>query len=254
MTGVIGTIVAEIASNQDNNSHNPTEGIIYSAAIMDWLMHTDRSIYACRNILKNWARKYPNVTYSQPMKEWIDGINNWEPYDLFSYENLLRICPVGYAAHTLAHAIELSTLSSIPTHNHSIGIKGARAIVSCIYLNRIGETKENIKKYIEEKFDFDLTNFDLSNIIPVAIKIWLDSNTYEDCLNKSLNFGDDSSILEKSIIANLSCSICNANKDTSIPKELVTKIVNSNDCLDSRLTNIIKEFMGNFENRFGEIL
>jgi len=46
--------------------------------------------------------------------------------------------------------------SASVTHNHSEGIKGAQAIATAIFLARSGESKEQIRKYVEHTFGYNL--------------------------------------------------------------------------------------------------
>ena len=126
-----------------------TDDSVHTFAIMDWLLNTDRSIHACKKSLIKWSNLYPRAGYGPMMIKWIAGANNWQPYNSFGNGSAMRVGPVAWAANCLDHAEDLAIMSAIPTHNHSEGIKGAQAIAACIYLNRIGESKENIKEYIE---------------------------------------------------------------------------------------------------------
>jgi ADP-ribosylglycohydrolase len=42
------------------------------------------------------------------------------------------------------------------THNHIEGIKGAQSVASAIFLAKIGNTKNEIKKFIENTFGYEL--------------------------------------------------------------------------------------------------
>lgn len=68
----------------------------------------------------------------------------------------MRVSPVGFAFNTLNRVLGQAKRSAEATHNHPGGIKGAQAIASAIFLARTGNTKEEIKKYLEQTFEYDL--------------------------------------------------------------------------------------------------
>lgn len=269
MIGVIGAIAGDIigaayeGSRRKTRDYNfqiltsnsmITDDSVHTFAIMDWLMNTDRSIHACKFSLKKWSRWYPLAGYGPMMRDWIAGFNNHEPYNSFGNGSAMRVSPVAWAANCLDHAIELATLSAVPTHNHSEGIKGAQAVAACIYLNRIGESKENIKDYIQKRFHYDLSasyediykdhvfNCTCQYSVPRSIITWLDSNSYEDCIRKAVSLGGDSDT--EACIAG---SICNANINTQISDELINQIIDQGCGLNEYTIELINNFRDIFE-------
>lgn len=90
------------------------------------------------------------------------------------------------------------------THIHPEGIKGARATAAAIYLARTGKTKDEIRKYIENAFGYDLSRsldgirpgyrFDVTcqGSVPEAIIAFLESSDYEDAVRNAVSLGGDS--------------------------------------------------------------
>jgi ADP-ribosylglycohydrolase len=114
------------------------------------------------------------------------------------------------------------------THNHPEGIKGAQAIAAAVFLARYSKNKEEIKKYIEDKFGYDLKRtvkflqetyqFDVScqGSVPEAIICFLESSDFEDCIRTSISIGGDSDT-----IASMAGAIAEAFYK-KIPNEIIS--------------------------------
>jgi len=82
-------------------------------------------------------------------------------------------------------------------------IKGAQAIASAIFLARKGKTKEEIKSFIEETFEYNLSrtvaeikptyrfNETCQGSVPEAIICFLESTDYENCIRLTIWLGGD---------------------------------------------------------------
>ena len=113
----------------------------------------------------------------------------------------MRISPVGYF-NSLEEVKQNSYLATIPSHNNIEAIKGAECIATSIYLLKNGMNKENLKKYVENnyyKLDYDLEDLRHNNkfsskssvTVPQALYIFLESNSFEDSIRKSISIGGD---------------------------------------------------------------
>jgi ADP-ribosylglycohydrolase len=119
----------------------------------------------------------------------------------------MRICPVGWAFGSLAEVLKKAEDFSLPTHNHPEGIKGAQATAAAIYLGRTGASKGDIRKFVTEYFDYDLSrccdeirpsySFDVScqGTVPQAITAFLDSTDFESAIRLAVSLGGDSDTL-----------------------------------------------------------
>jgi ADP-ribosylglycohydrolase len=56
----------------------------------------------------------------------------------------------------LEETLNAAKRSAEVTHNHPEGIKGAQATAASVYLARNGKSKEEIKKYVETTFGYNL--------------------------------------------------------------------------------------------------
>lgn len=213
--GIIGSIIGDIVGSvYESRYRNPksmnillfteksrfTDDTVMSLAIADWLLNN----IPLQKVMPFWGRKYPNRGYGGMFYEWLFKSENKEPYNSFGNGSGMRVSPCGYYATSLEEALELAKLSAEVTHNHPEGIKGAQAIASAIFLARQHKSKEEIKNYIEQTFDYNLHRTcdeirpsyrfyaTCQNSCPEAIIAFLDSHDYESAIRLAISLGGDS--------------------------------------------------------------
>ena len=109
-------------------------------------------------------------------------------------------------ASSLAEAEEFAKMTAEITHSHAEGIKGAQAVAAAIFLSRQKTPKEEIKKYIEEKYyklDFALKDIRMryafnptcAGTVPPALVAFLEAEDFEDALRNAVSIGGDSATL-----------------------------------------------------------
>lgn len=145
--------------------------------------------------------KYGRSRFGNGFVKWLNNENEG-----ISYGNggAMRISPVGFYYDELSQVIIESKLATEPSHNNEEAILGAQAVSICIYLSKKGYSKERIKEIISFYFEYDLDmNLEqlqkeytfsarTSESVPQAIFCFLESNSFEDALRKSLSIGGDS--------------------------------------------------------------
>lgn len=147
------------------------------------------------------GRQYPYAGYGYHFSKWLKA-EIPIPYGSFGNGSAMRVSPVAWAADTLEQAEELAKWSAEVSHNHPEGIKGAQAVASAIFLARMGKSKEEIKKYIEEKYyiiDFTLDeirpeySFDVTcqGSVPQALECFFESESFEDAIRNAVSLGGD---------------------------------------------------------------
>lgn len=194
--------------------------------------------------LKEYGRLYPNAGYGGMFRHWLrsDGLG---PYNSFGNGSAMRVSPVGFAFNTLEKVLSEAKRSAEVTHNHPEGIKGAQAVATAIFLSRNHESKEEIKKYIENRFGYNLSqtleeirpnySFDetCQGSVPQAIIAFLESVSYEDAIRKAISLGGDSDTL-----ACITGGIAEAFYG-GIPEHIEKKTM---EILDDRLREVILKF------------
>ena len=213
--GILGAILGDIAgaSFEFRNEKSTdidlfaasdyfTDDTVMTIAVADWLL-TGASL---PNIMRDWATEYPNRGYGGMFYEWLFPLDESEmgPYNSFGNGAGMRVSPCGYIARTLDEALDLAKQSAEVTHNHPEGIKGAQAIAAAIFLARQHTPKEEIRRYIEKVFDYNLQRtcddirpiyeFDVTcqGSCPEAIIAFLDSTDYESAIRLAISLGGDS--------------------------------------------------------------
>ena len=105
--------------------------------------------------MQNWGRRYPHAGYGGRFRHWLRE-SNPKPYGSYGNGSAMRVSAVGWLYDSLENTRTVAKATANVTHNHPEGIKGAEATASAIFMARNGSSKEEIKKYIENEFHYDL--------------------------------------------------------------------------------------------------
>jgi ADP-ribosylglycohydrolase len=153
--------------------------------------------------LKEYFNQYPNAGYGERFILWASSPSR-EPYNSFGNGSAMRVSPVGFAFDSLDTVLEKARATAEVTHDHPEGIKGAQATATAIFLARTGNSKKEIKRFIETQFQYDLNQsidairpqytFDATcqGSVPQAITAFLESESFEDAVRKAVSLGGDS--------------------------------------------------------------
>lgn len=151
--------------------------------------------------LKSFGQRF-TVGYGANFYNWLFSPSE-EPYNSWGNGSAMRVSPVGFAFNSLEEVMNEAKKSAECTHNHPEGIKGAQATALSIYLARIGESKEGIKKEITQRFQYDLNRtldgirptyyFKIScqDSVPESIIAFLESEDVEDAIRNAISLGGD---------------------------------------------------------------
>ena len=189
-----------------------TDDTVLTLATADHFIFGDS--YA--DVYRQFGLNYPHAGYGASFRKWFLSSNS-KPYNSWGNGSAMRVSPIGWVASDLDWALEQAKLSAEVTHNHPYAIKAAQAVVAAIFLARQKETKENIKKFISDRFNYDLARtineirptyiFDVSSegLVPEAIIAFLESENFESAIRKAISLGGDSDT-----IASISGAIAHA--------------------------------------------
>ena len=103
------------------------------------------------------VNKYPYAGYGGRFYNWIAFDDKHLPYNSFGNGSAMRVSSVGWLAKTLVECKLLARITAEVTHNHPEGVKGAECTAAVIYLGRVGFTKEEIRDYVAQNYDYDLS-------------------------------------------------------------------------------------------------
>lgn len=156
--------------------------------------------------MQSWGRRYPHEGYGGYFRRWLTA-RHPEPYNSFGNGSAMRVSAAGWLYDSLEKTRVVAKATANVTHNHPEGIKGAEATASAICMARNGSSKEEIKKYIENEFHYDL-NRTLDEIrpsfhmdetcqktVPEAIIAFLEARDFEDAIRNAVSLGGDTDTL-----------------------------------------------------------
>jgi len=217
-----------------------TDDSVLTVATMDALLHQKGYTQTYRA----YGRKYPNRGYGNKFHYWIHAANP-EPYNSWGNGSAMRVSPVGWYAKSVEEAIDEAKKSAEVTHNHPEGIKGARATAAAVFMARTGKSKDEIKSYIAQTFQYNLDRkideirpdyeFDEScqGTVPEAVTAFLESTDYENAVRLAISIGGDSDTA-----ACIAGGIAEAYYGT-IPEHIAGKVL---EILPEEMTAVISEF------------
>lgn len=153
-------------------------------------------------VMHEVGNRYPSCGYGGLFLDWMI-YKQMKPYNSCGNGSAMRVSAVGWYAKTLEEAEELAKLTAEVTHNHPEGIKGAVSVAGAIWLARNGNTKEEIKKYIEDNYytlDFTLDEIrptygyeiTCQKSVPQSIQAFLEADSFEDTIRNAISIGGDS--------------------------------------------------------------
>lgn len=195
-----------------------TDDSILTIATADWLLHGGN----VAEYYYRYASSYDNPMggYGTGFLRWVCAIQDGSAY--YAYNSCgngsaMRVGPVGWLSSDVPFMGERLILSKAKessecTHNHPEGIKGAQATALCIYLARKGASTNDIRKRIEEDFNYDLSlsvdeirpryswqgldgagnGGTCQGSVPQAIVCALEATDFEDAVRNAISIGGDS--------------------------------------------------------------
>ena len=197
-----------------------------------------------------WGNRHQHRGYGNMFKRWLDLQENLlAPYGSWGNGAAMRVSPLGFAFQTVDDVLDAAEASASATHDHDEGIRGASATALAVFLARQGEKKESIKKEIEFRFDYNLSqsldsirpdySFDVScqGTVPVAIHAFLESWCYEDAIRNAISVGGDSDTIA-AITGGISLAYY---------KEMPDRLVNA---IEERLTQDMQDVCKRFVKDF----
>lgn len=173
------------------------------------------------------------------------------PYNSYGNGAAMRVSACGMVANSIEEAKKLSRIVTEISHNHPEGIKGAEAVAVAIFLAKNKESKENIKKYINNHYyniDFTLDeirdsyefNVTCQGSVPQALEAFFESKSFEDAVRNAISIGGDSDT-----IAAITGSIAEAYY--GVPSNLKNKALSF---FDDYLDKDLLEIMHNYEKKY----
>ena len=156
--------------------------------------------------MQKWGNRYPHAGYGLRFGDWLES-DDPQPYNSWGNGSAMRVSCVAWLFDDIDTVRRMARLSAEVSHNHPEGIKGAEATASAIFLARTGSTKEQIKEYIGQVFEYSLVltcdeirpNYhhveSCQETVPEAITAFLEGESFEDVIRTAVSLGGDSDTL-----------------------------------------------------------
>jgi ADP-ribosylglycohydrolase len=157
-------------------------------------------------ILKNLAEHYPDAGYEDAFYDWI-FLDDTRLCHGAGSSPAVRANPVGWAFSTAEEVMREARRTVEVSHDHPEAIRGAQAVALSVFLARSGASRDDIRREISRRFDYNLGNrfselrstYEYDNTclgtVPAAITVFLESNSVEDAIRKAVSLGGDSGAL-----------------------------------------------------------
>ena len=156
--------------------------------------------------MKKWGKKYPHAGYGARFIHWV-LTDDPKPYGSYGNGSGMRVSAAGWLYDSLERTREVARWTAEVTHNHPEGIKGAESTAAMIFMARTGASKEEIKKYVEDEFGYDLSRTldeirpkyhhveDCMRTMPEAFTCFLEADSYEATMRNVMYIGGDTDTL-----------------------------------------------------------
>lgn len=201
-----------------------------------------------RNSLQYWCKKYPNPmgAYGASFSNWVHS-SNPQPYDSYGNGAAMRVSPTAWAFKESSDAIRQAIMSAKVSHSHTEGLIGAAAVSNAIFSLRKGEKKGMLNiianVYYGIKWEDRIPPRGkwaetCQECVPLAFKIVLDSDSFEDAIRRAVSYGGDSDTMG-AIVGSI------AEPLFGIPQEIKEKAMSY---LPLDMKNVVTKFI----DRYGE--
>ena len=257
VTGIIGAICGDVIGSAyefhptEDYDFEPfikrthvTDDSVATLAVASWLIG-GRSRKELVDTFLGVCNRHPNAGWGPKFKAWLRGKDH-SPYGGRTNGAQMRVSACGWVADTLEETLDLARRSAEVSHDSQEGIEGAQAIAAAIFLSRTGHSKNDVKKYIEINFHYDLDktvsehrkirskDYVCSQSGPEAIRCWLEADTYEQAVRNAVTLRTDADT-----VADIAGAIAAATPGMEVPQAWADKVFGM---LDNELKEIFIRF------------
>ena len=179
-----------------------TDDTVMTIAVAEGLMNGGRQDDFI-DAMQKYGKMYPDADYGVKFRAWL-LLDVRVPYHSWGNGSAMRTAAIGWRFDSLEETRKMAALAAGVTHDHPEGIKRAESTAAAIFLARMGQSKEEIKGYIEREFGYNLShtldeirptyqfNESCQDTVPQAIVAFLESTDFEDAIRNAISLGGDS--------------------------------------------------------------
>lgn len=176
-----------------------TDDSVLTIAVADALLN--QRDYAAT--FRDYFHRHSDRGYGLGFQRWALWPES-EPYYSYGNGSAMRVSPVAWALDSLEAVLGEARRSAEVTHNHVQGIRGAQAVAAAVFLARSGADKDEIRRFIESSFGYDLgrsldeirpeyaVDVSCDGSVPESIIAFLESTGFEDAVRNAVSLGGDS--------------------------------------------------------------
>ena len=128
-----------------------TDDTVLTVAVAEAILTGRSYLQSIRDI----GRRYPDAGYGGFFHRWLHSEDS-RPYNSWGNGSAMRVSPIGFAFQDDETVLHEAARTAEITHNHPEGVKGAQATALAVFLARTGHTKDEIRKAIQTRFNYDL--------------------------------------------------------------------------------------------------
>lgn len=152
-----------------------------------------------------FGNRYPNAGYGGMFREWLHDPRR-KPYNSFGNGSAMRASYIGEYAQTMSQLETMAKRSAMCTHSHPEGVKGAFAAAFGVFLGewQACATQHDLVKEVCDTVGYAFPDKSLEELrptcrydvtcqgsIPLALRCFLESTSYESCIRNVLSMRCD---------------------------------------------------------------
>ena len=178
--------------------------VAVAEALMDAGLEADEERIRAHVVsaMQRWGKAYPFAGYGLAFMGWVLS-REPKPYNSYGNGSAMRVSAAGWLYDTIERTRVVARATAEVTHNHSEGVKGAEATASVIFMARKGFTKDEIRKYAQREFGYELNRTcdeirpgyhhveSCQETVPEAITAFLEGKDFEDVVRTAVSLGGD---------------------------------------------------------------
>lgn len=180
-----------------------SDDTILSVAVARWLTSERTEEYLRQHLLEHAIRFKDKNVWGRGFQAWFESGGTLDRTGVASNGAAMRVTAIGLTCDTIDEVLRLAEMSARISHNSDEAARGAQAAAAAVFLNRKGESKETVRRYIEDTFHYDLSRtvedirkdyqFEIlcDKCVPESIICWLQSDTYEQTVRNAVSLGGD---------------------------------------------------------------
>ena len=199
------------------------------------------------------GKAYAKAGYNDTIVKWIFGrkVSFDHNQDIYAVVSTVSIGTYVKDKEEITDSVQ--TITDIIQYNNEACVKGAEAINAVIYMAKNGKTIGEIRKTVKKKYyplDFTIKKIrstfkydeSSSTNVPVAIEAFLESNSFENAIERAISAGGNTAA-----IASLTGAMAEAYY--GVPVYLVSEVLKY---LDAPLLKILYEFEEVFPTKLAD--